>query len=38
MFAAVRLELWRDPTFHVSRLNRHIAKLLTVTFSWRSSE
>lgn len=31
--AAVRLELWRDPTFHVSRLSRHIAKLPAATFS-----
>ena len=31
--AAVRLELWRQPTFHVSRLNQHIAKLPGAVFS-----
>jgi hypothetical protein len=30
--AAVRHDLWRDSTFHVSRLNRHIAKLPAATF------
>lgn len=31
--AAVRLELWRQPTFHVSRLNQHIAKLPGAVFN-----
>ena len=31
--AAVRYELWRHPTFHVSRLNRYIAKLPKALFS-----
>jgi hypothetical protein len=31
--AAVRYELWRQPTFHVSRLNRHIAKLPQAIFN-----
>ena len=31
--AAVRLELWRDQTFQVSRLNRYIAKLPKAIFS-----
>jgi hypothetical protein len=31
--AAVRLALWRQPTFHVSRFNRHIAKLPIALFN-----
>jgi hypothetical protein len=31
--AAVRFELWRQPSFHVSHLNRHIAKLPKALFS-----
>jgi DDE superfamily endonuclease len=31
--AAVRFELWRHPTFHISRFNRHIAKLPQAVFS-----
>lgn len=31
--AAVRFELWRQPTFHVSRLNQHIAKLPKAVFN-----
>jgi hypothetical protein len=31
--AAVRYELWRHPDFHMSRLNRHIAKLPTAVFN-----
>ena len=31
--AAVRFELWRQPTFHVSRFNRHIAKLPKAVFN-----
>jgi len=31
--AAVRLALWRQPTFHVSRFNRHIAKLPMAVFN-----
>lgn len=31
--AAVRHELWRQPTFHISPLNRHIAKLPSAVFN-----
>jgi hypothetical protein len=31
--AAVRYELWRQPTFHLSRFNRHIAKLPKAVFN-----
>ncbi|MCL4504801.1 MAG: hypothetical protein M1434_04405 [Chloroflexi bacterium] len=31
--AAVRFGFWRQPTFHVSRLNQHIAKQPKVLFS-----
>ena len=31
--AAVRYALWRHPTFHVSRFNRHIAKLPQAIFN-----
>ncbi len=31
--AAVRYELWRQPTFHISQLNQHIAKLPSAIFN-----
>ena len=31
--AAVRYQLWRHPTFHISRFNRHIAKLPAIIFN-----